>query len=122
MSEWSESVEWDPELYCHVYLAEIGGEDPVYRFERYFVALEFEYLKASSKIYCSACLPNYGVYEFCARWFPKRNSSFYVKRTRFWFVLIDDVYYPITEDDILPALAFVDKELTRLKDCDSNDS
>lgn len=122
MNEWSESVEWDPDLYCQIYLAEIGGEDPVYRYQRYFVALEFEYLKDAKKIYCSACLPSYGVYEFCARWFPKRNAPFYVRRTRFWFALIDDAYYAISEAAILPALAFVNKELTRLKDRDSNDS
>lgn len=97
---WEEWIRRIPDTICRIYLAEITGKHSLYHFARSFYVMQYSYSK--DEIYCSAELPEYGVFEFCSKWYD--NNKTLVRQEHQWFVVFEGCYYELDKSDVLFTL------------------
>lgn len=98
---WEEWVERIPGTICRIYLAQIKGTHPLYCFARSFCTVEYSY--GREEIYCSAELPEYGVFELCVRWYEDSSKEL-ICRHRQWFVVFEGCPYDLDRSEVLFTL------------------
>lgn len=98
---WEERITRIPGTICKIYLAEITGTHPLYRFARSFFPMQYSYSR--DEIYCSFDLPENGVFEFCVRWYDKESKKI-IRQEQQWFVIFEGDYYELDKCEILFTL------------------
>ena len=99
---WNEEIEDNPNETVRVYLAEIIGTHPKYKFKRKF--LRYKRIHRSQSTYYYAEIAENGVFEVSISYFDKKTGRF-IRRKREWFMLIEGDCYDIGASAVLFALS-----------------
>ena len=98
---WSEEIEDNPNETVRVYVAEITGAHPQYRFNRMFLRCR-RIRRSQSTCYFAETAEN-GVFEASISYYDK-NDGHLLRREREWFVLFEGDCYDIDYSDVLFTL------------------
>ena len=98
---WSEEIEDNPNETVRVYVAEITGAHPRYRFNRKF--LRCRRIRRSQSTYYFAETAENGVFESNISYYNKDDGRL-LRREREWFVLFEGDCYDIDDSDVLFTL------------------
>ena len=89
-----------------VYMAKITGEDPEYIYRREFIDLIMDEAPEGYQ-YKPVHFDEYGIYEISIKWHDAKQGGEFLRRERYWFVMIDQTECPLPQEMVFDTLHWI---------------
>ena len=102
--DWDEIICIESGEYPQVYLAEIIGIHPRYRFERHFLSYHAQTFEAGQKRRYLFSIDDNGLFEVCIRFYDQKTKRL-IRRLRTWYLMDEGDCHELNYFQALSAAA-----------------
>ena len=95
-----------PGEYAKVYMAKITGANSEYVYQREFIPLTAHEI-SDGRMYVPVDFDDYGVYEISITWRDAEKDGKFLRRERYWLLMIDQTEFPIPQEMVLDTVQWL---------------